>query len=137
MRAAAAGSIYVTQCTNCTFYVGSRQLRIHTSRDVDFYVHANSHPIIEHCSSLRFAPYPPLPPAYAHALAAAGLRSEHNQWDCVDDFDWLKASHSPNWAELPEGERKPPPADVVEEEGTKAEAEVADVSDPVEPAVGK
>lgn len=28
-----------------------------------------------------------------------------NQWDQVDDFKWLKADHSPNWAILPEEER--------------------------------
>ena len=109
----------------------------------DFYVHANSHPIIEHCSSLRFAPYPTLPTHLAPALEAAGLRTEHNQWDCVDDFDWLKASHSPNWSELPEGERKGPPKDVmemvvVEEEGKGKEVVVvAEVSDPVPEAGGE
>ena len=108
----------------------------------DFYVHANSHPIIEHCSSLRFAPYPTLPTHLAPALEAAGLRTEHNQWDCVDDFDWLKASHSPNWSELPVGERKGPPKDVmemvvVEEEGKGKEEVVADVSDPVPEAGGE
>lgn len=28
-----------------------------------------------------------------------------NQWDQVDDFKWLKADHSPNWACLPEADR--------------------------------
>lgn len=102
------GSIYVTECEDCTLYLGSRQLRMHTSSRVDFYVHASSHPIIEHCTALRFAPYPTLPLPLAPAYAAAALQPEHNQWALVDDFDWLKATHSPNWAELPEAERKPP-----------------------------
>lgn len=107
------GSIYVTQCKDCTFYLGSRQLRIHTSQRVDFYVHASSHPILEHCSALRFAPYPPLPAALGGEapFAAVGIAPEHNQWHLVDDFDWLKASHSPNWTELPEADRKRPPLD--------------------------
>ena len=102
------GSIYVTACEDCTLYLGSRQLRMHTSTRCDFYVHTSSHPIIEHCSALRFAPYPPLPPDLATSYVTAGLQPDHNQWSLVDDFDWLKATHSPNWAELPEVERKPP-----------------------------
>ena len=71
-------------------------------------MHASSHPIIEHCAALRFAPYPALPPRHADAFAAAGLRVEQNEWQQVDDFDWLKATHSPNWAELPEAARVAP-----------------------------
>jgi len=103
-----AGSVYVTECEDCTFYLGSRQLRMHTSSGVDFYVHTSSHPIIEHCKALRFAPYPQLPPRLDGAFAAASLKPEQNQWELVDDFDWLKADHSPNWAVLPEAERKAP-----------------------------
>ena len=106
------GFVYISDCHDCTFVLGSRQLRIHTSQRVDFYVHASSHPIIEHCTALRFAPYPPLPPALGRdaPFAAVGIAPEHNQWQLVDDFDWLKASHSPNWAELPETERVRPAA---------------------------
>ena len=104
------GSIYVTACEDCTIVVGSRQLRIHTSSRVDFYVHASSHPIIEHCTDLRFAPYPTLPLHLACAFETAGLCASQNQWQLVDDFNWLKATHSPNWAVLPEAERTRPAA---------------------------
>ena len=33
-------------------------------------------------------------------LALSELQ-ENNQWDQVDDFKWLKATHSPNWSILP------------------------------------
>ena len=61
-------------------------------------------------TALRFAPYPPLPAALAATAfaAASGLRADHNEWNHVEDFDWLKATHSPNWAELPEAEREAP-----------------------------
>jgi len=57
---------------------------------------------------MRFAPYPRVPPAFSYIFdAASGLPSlAANQWELVDDFDWLKASHSPNWAVLPEAERR-------------------------------
>ena len=76
------GSIYVTQCEGCTLYLGSRQLRMHTSTNVDFYVHTSSHPIIEHCTGLRFAPYPPLPPHLA--AEHADLDTTANMWSHVD-----------------------------------------------------
>ena len=38
------GSIYVTACEDCTLYLGSRQLRMHTSTRCDFYVHTSSTP---------------------------------------------------------------------------------------------
>lgn len=97
------GAVYVTECTDCTLYLGARQLRIHTSKAVDSYIHTASHPVIEHCSRLRFAPYPPLPPPLDADLDAGA-----NMWSHVDDFDWLKQQQSPNWSVLPEGERAPP-----------------------------
>ena len=38
----------------------------------------------------------------------------------MDDFDWLKAAQSPNWAVLPEAERQPPAW--FTKEGEQAEA---------------
>ena len=105
------GSIYVTACDTCVLYLGSRQLRMHTSKHVDFYIHTSSHPIIEHCERLRFAPYPTaqLPPKLvSSAFGEAGLNPEANQWELVDDFDWLKATASPNWSVLPAEERAAP-----------------------------
>uniref|UniRef100_A0A7S4FA02 C-CAP/cofactor C-like domain-containing protein n=1 Tax=Chrysotila carterae TaxID=13221 RepID=A0A7S4FA02_CHRCT len=102
-----AGAIYISECKNCVFAIAGRQIRIHTSTACDAYVHVSSHPILEHCREFRFAPYPALPPAHAGALAAAGLKPEHNMWDQANDFDWLKAQQSPHWCILPEAERNP------------------------------
>ena len=48
----------------------------------------------------------PLPPAFAGAVAAAGMDPTRNQWSNVDDFGWLKATASPHWCVLPEAERR-------------------------------
>ena len=72
----------------------------------------SSRPIVEHSARVRFAPYPAagLPyPAAADHLAAVGLLEENGLWERVDDFGWLRATPSPNWGVLPEGERLPPP----------------------------
>ena len=98
------GSIYVTECIDCTFVMGARQVRLHTSTGCDFYLHVASHPIVERCDGLRFAPYPALPAPLAGVVAAAGLDPSRNEWRQVDDFDWLKV-RSPE----PEPEPNPSP----------------------------
>eukprot|EP00900_Chrysochromulina_parva_P004660 jgi/Chrpa1/14195/Chrysochromulina_OHIO_Genome00022321-RA len=126
------GSIYVTECEECTLYLGSRQLRMHTSTKVAFYIHTSSHPIIEHCTGLTFAPYPsPLPITLAGAFADAALKPEQNQ-ELVDDFDWLKAAQSPNWAVLPEAERQPPAWFTKEGEQAEAAGAAMATSTPLE-----
>lgn len=100
------GAVYVSECTGCTLYLGARQLRMHTSKACDFYIHTASHPVIEHCGGLRFAPYPPLPPHLA--AEHADLHESANMWSAVDDFNWFKHGQSPNWCVIPEGERLPP-----------------------------
>lgn len=50
-------STYVENCTDCTFFIRCHQLRIHHAYSSHFYVLVNSHPIIEDCSGLLFAPY--------------------------------------------------------------------------------
>lgn len=52
-----ATSVYLESCTNCIFFLWCHQLRIHTTTNSDLYVFVNSHPIIEDCGNLRFAPY--------------------------------------------------------------------------------
>ncbi|KAL1884112.1 hypothetical protein VTK73DRAFT_6781 [Phialemonium thermophilum] len=95
-----SGSAHITGVKDSIVVVAARQVRIHECTNVDFYLHCKSHPIIEDCSGLRFAP---LPATYATEQEPA----EQNQWDKVDDFKWLKAEHSPNWSILPETERLP------------------------------
>lgn len=93
-----SGPVHITGITNSILVVVARQVRIHECKDVDIYLHCGSHPIIEDCSGMRFSP---LPSKYMTEAEEAA----ENQWDQVDDFKWLKAGHSPNWATLSESER--------------------------------
>ena len=43
------------RCAQTTFVLAGRQIRIHTSNRCDVYVHAASHPILEHCREFRRA----------------------------------------------------------------------------------
>lgn len=71
---------------------------MHGSKCVNVYLHSASRPIIEDCQNVRFAPLPGV-------FAVPGLSSEANQWDQIDDFNWLKAEPSPNFGILQEAQR--------------------------------
>ncbi|KAM0561761.1 hypothetical protein ACHAPJ_002930 [Fusarium lateritium] len=91
------GPVHITGVSDSTIVVVARQVRIHECSNVNIYLHCGSHPIIEDCSGMRFAP---LPAVYT----TEADEPTENQWDQVDDFKWLKAGHSPNWTTLSENE---------------------------------
>lgn len=53
-----AGPVHITGVKDSTVVVAARQVRIHECENVDLYLHCGSHPIIEDCSGMRFAPIP-------------------------------------------------------------------------------
>ena len=102
------------------------QLRVHTTVDCVFYLHVTSKAIIEDCRKLQFAPYSLSYPKlqaqfqvreqcswyhvcelYRLHLQESGLNESVNNWDSVDDFNWLVPSTpSPNWTLLPQEQIK-------------------------------
>ncbi|KAG0371522.1 hypothetical protein BGX24_001550 [Mortierella sp. AD032] len=96
-----SGSILLHDCEGCTLVGACHQSRMHTSTNMDIYLHVTSEPIIEDCTDMRFAPYPyqeVLPSDQLLTLFfAAGLRPEKNLFDHVKDFNWLRQQQSPNW----------------------------------------
>ncbi|KEY65391.1 hypothetical protein S7711_04288 [Stachybotrys chartarum IBT 7711] len=92
------GPVHITGVTDSVLVITAHQVRIHECSNVDIYLHCGSHPIIEDCAGMRFAP---LPDTYV----TEAERATENQWDQVDDFKWLKAGHSPNWTVLSDSER--------------------------------
>ena len=108
------------------------QVRIHCTTDTDFYLRTRSKPIIEHSSGVRFAPFaldePPMgqdgtssstsQPAGASPeeecvrlqllLKQYRLGEETEMYQQVEDFGWIKASHSPNWALMADCDRMSP-----------------------------
>ncbi|KZL78816.1 tubulin-specific chaperone C (tubulin binding cofactor C) [Colletotrichum tofieldiae] len=91
------GPAHITGVSDSIIVVAARQVRIHECKNVDIYLHCSSHPIIEDCSNMRFAPLP--------ASFETPEDPVKNQWDQVDDFKWLKSEPSPNWSILPEEQR--------------------------------
>lgn len=52
------GSAHITGVKNSVLVIVARQVRIHECENVDLYLHCASHPIIEDCQGMRFAPAP-------------------------------------------------------------------------------
>lgn len=53
-----AGPAHITGIEDSIIVVAARQVRIHECKNVHIYLHCTSHPIIEDCSGMKFAPLP-------------------------------------------------------------------------------
>ncbi|KAG0198920.1 hypothetical protein BGX28_007705 [Mortierella sp. GBA30] len=104
-----SGSILLHDCEGCTLIGACHQSRMHTSKNMDIYLHVTSEPIIEDCSDMRFAPYGQVLPAEQldRLFEIAQLNPAKNYFDKVKDFNWLRQQQSPNWRLLEDSEIKP------------------------------
>lgn len=94
-------SVFVHECDECVFAFACQQLRLHSSTDCTVYLHVTSRSIIEDCTKIRVAPYNWSYEDQASHFNLAGLDPKLNNWNCIDDFNWLSSEkHSPNWSIL-------------------------------------
>lgn len=98
-------SIFVDKCSNCTFVVACQQLRVHHTFDTNFYVHVTSRAIIEDCKGVNFAPYNWSYDYIDEHFKKVNLDRSVNNWNLVNDFNWLSAVPSPNWKIIEEDKR--------------------------------
>ncbi|KAL3188317.1 hypothetical protein MRX96_003641 [Rhipicephalus microplus] len=74
------------------------QLRIHDSHKCEFQVHVQTRSIIEDSKELLFSKYDFAYDGDEQDWCASHLDRTVNNWDKVDDFNWLVADKpSPNW----------------------------------------
>ncbi|OSX58376.1 hypothetical protein POSPLADRAFT_1049574 [Postia placenta MAD-698-R-SB12] len=90
------GSALLHDLTRCTLVLGCHQYRMHTSTQVNVYLSVASNPIIEHCSSIRFAGYPS---CLANRLGGGASISDITPM-MIQDFSHIRPTPSPNWAML-------------------------------------
>lgn len=96
-------SVFIENCRQCTFIFACQQLRVHSCSDSFFYLHVTSRTIIEDCKDLCFAPYNWTYDGQDEDFITAGLDKENNNWNSIDDFNWLViGTPSPNWTFLEE-----------------------------------
>ena len=99
-------SIFVEDCQDCTFVIACQQLRTHSTTDTHFYLHVTSKAIVEDCHRVEFAPYNWTYAEMDKHYLESGLDRARNNWDDVDDFNWLASDQpSPNWKVLEESKR--------------------------------
>uniref|UniRef100_A0A8C5RX97 Tubulin-specific chaperone C n=1 Tax=Laticauda laticaudata TaxID=8630 RepID=A0A8C5RX97_LATLA len=99
-------SARVDGCSGCLLALACQQLRTHRTTETSFYVQVTSRAMLEDCSAVRFAPYSWDYAGREADFQTAGLDRSKNNWDRVDDFNWLaKDQASPNWGVIPEKER--------------------------------
>lgn len=99
-------SIFVDSCTGCLFAFPCQQLRTHSTTDCRFYLHVTSKAIIEDCRDVHFAPFSWCYENIHKDYKVSGLNLARNNWDQVDDFNWLvSGTQSPNWSIIPESDR--------------------------------
>ncbi|KAF8943755.1 hypothetical protein BGZ47_005079 [Haplosporangium gracile] len=101
-----SGSILLHDCEGCTLVGACHQSRMHTSTNMNIYIHVTSEPIIEGCTDMRFAPYGQILPSKElnRLFEIAQLNQGVNLFDKVKDFNWLRQQQSPNWRLLEESE---------------------------------
>ncbi|XP_020280783.1 tubulin-specific chaperone C [Pseudomyrmex gracilis] len=94
-------SVFAHDCSECVFAFACQQLRLHSSIDCIIYLHVTSRAIIEDCTKIRVAPYNWSYEDQTSHFNLAGLDPKVNNWNCIDDFNWLSSEkHSPNWSVL-------------------------------------
>ncbi|NXG45595.1 TBCC protein, partial [Psilopogon haemacephalus] len=93
-----ANTLRVRDCRSCTVLCGP----VSTSVLVD----GCSDSVIEDCTKVSFAPYTWSYPGIEGDFESSGLDRNRNNWNLVDDFNWLATDKpSPNWSLIPEQER--------------------------------
>ncbi|ORX49861.1 TBCC-domain-containing protein [Hesseltinella vesiculosa] len=78
------GSILMYGVENCTMVLACHQFRMHDAHDVDLLLQVSSHPIMEDSNGIGLAENP-------------AVQATHNDYDKMEDFNWLKQQASPNW----------------------------------------
>lgn len=98
-------SIFGEGCENSILVIACQQLRLHSSKNVQIYLHVTSRAIMEDCTAVSVAPYNWTYFGIEKHFEKANLNVLVNNWQSVDDFNWLNEKHSPNWKIIKEEER--------------------------------
>ncbi|GMI31154.1 hypothetical protein TeGR_g14947, partial [Tetraparma gracilis] len=104
--AASSESIFVRDCSNCTFTIACKQLRTRDCKNCTFYLYSKTEPIIETSSEMKFAPFNGAFNGHHQAMLSANLIPEHNLWFAVYDFN-DEARTGKNWRLLSKSEEDP------------------------------
>ena len=102
---ACCDSVFVRNCTGCTFTMACKQLRTRECVDCTFYLYTMTEPVIEMSSDVRFAPFNGAYPEHPDHMAEARLDPALNLWFAVFDFN-DDAKTGDNWRLLSRDEEE-------------------------------
>jgi hypothetical protein len=80
---ACCDSVFVRNCTGCTFTIACKQLRTRDCVGCTFYLLCNTEPVIETSTDIAVAPLNACYPGLLEHVAAAGLDPKLNLWFAV------------------------------------------------------
>jgi len=83
---ACGADVFVRRCTNCTFTIACKQLRLRDCSHDVIYLYSATRPALESSHHMKFAPFNGAYPRQKSHFKQAGLDPEHNQWDQIHDF---------------------------------------------------
>ncbi len=99
---ACSESVFIRDCTNCTFTVACKQLRTRDCSNCTIYLYCKTEPIIESSTGIKFGKFNGAYPGHDACMKDANLDPKTNKWYAVYDFnDELKMNH--NWEYVREG----------------------------------
>lgn len=104
---ACASSIFIRNCSNCTFYTACRQLRLRDVTDCKFYIYAMAEVHIEFSSGVSFAPFNGGYAEQEMHFKQCKLDIEHNLWYDIFDHNDQEKSRK-NWSLIPKGSYEEP-----------------------------
>ncbi|KAL3762834.1 hypothetical protein ACHAWU_000981 [Discostella pseudostelligera] len=103
---ASSGSIFIGNCTNCTFTIACKQLRTRDCKDCTINLYCKTEPAIETSTDMRFGPFNGAYPGHTKDMQLADLDPSINKWQAVHDFN--DPTHSGvNWRILEPDEQDP------------------------------
>lgn len=97
------GAAHITGVRDSVLVMGVRQFRMHESADCDLYLHCGSHPIIEDCSGLSFAPLPeayvcvdsPLNPSFPYPFSLPSFPFSRHSGGVFPNASRRRTQHKP------------------------------------------
>jgi len=104
--AASSESVFIRNCSSCTFTIACKQFRTRDCTNCIFYLYSKTEPAIETSNNIRFAPFNGAYDGHKQAMEAASLNPERNLWFAVYDFNDDKQTGN-NWRYLNASEEDP------------------------------
>lgn len=105
---ACGSDVFVRGCTDCTFTIACKQLRMRDCSNCKIYLYSATRPALETSHHIQLAPFNGAYPRQGSHFRQAGLDPTNNQWDQVHDFSRSNEDlPKPHWRKLPEVEWQP------------------------------